>query len=177
MIKASHYVVVASPDELTGTVVEAGARLQQLAAQGTLFLPVDPVFSGNGGSPAASAFQLAHYGSGVAWERGAFSRGCPLNVYLPTGSARVAWMFEVEKQSPIGSQVNLTLCGDATERGVADVQTDESFKKSWPIPGGSVVAGLSRVRAAPQSFATVCLGGTSHYAARVRWLAATVLPL
>lgn len=176
MINAPHYVVVASSDELPGTVVEAGPRVQQLAAHGSLLLPVDLTALGNGGSASASAYQRADYGPGVEWPAGVPTRGCALNVYLPTGSARVVWMFEV-KTPRMGSHMSIALAGDVTERGVADVQHEKSFNDSGLLPDGGVVAGSSIVRAAPRSFATVCLGGVSHDPARVLWLAATVLPL
>lgn len=175
MINASHYIVVASSDEPVGTVIEAGARVHQLAAHGTLLLPVHlPTLTG-GGSASASAYQLVHYGPGVEWPAGVPTRGCALNVYLPTGSSRVVWMFEVATKR--AAHMNIALAGDVTERGVADVQHEKSFNDSGLLPDGGVVSGASIVRAAPRSFATVCLGGVSHDAARVLWLAATVLPL
>lgn len=176
MINAPYYVVVASSDEAIGTVIEAGPRVHQLQTGGTLLLPVDPGIATSTGSSAACAFQLAQYGRGIEWPAGGFTRGCPLNVYLPTGSVRVCWMFEVTTRAP-RIHMNIALAGDATERGVADVQHEPGYATSGFSPDGGVVSGTSIVRGAPRSFATVCLGGVSHDPARVLWLAATVLPL
>lgn len=175
MINASHYIVVASSDELPGTVVEAGARVHQLAAHGTLLLPVHLTALGNGGSASASAYQRGDYGPGVEWPAGVHTRGCALNVYLPTGSSRVAWMFEVSRRGSSVHALQLKLTGDVTERGVADVEHESVNYETHGATG--VVSGSSIVRAAPRSFATVCLGGVSHDPARVLWLAASVLPL
>lgn len=176
MINTPYYVVVASSDESIGTIVEAGPRIHQLQIGGTLLLPVDPNIATSTGSSAACAFQLAQYGRGIEWPAGGFTRGCPLNVYLPTGSARVCWMFEVaSKRGEV--RMNIALTGDVTERGVADVQREDWSDGVVVTEGGGIVRGSSIVRAAPRSFATVCLGGTSDDPARVLWLAVTVLPL
>lgn len=176
MINASSYVVVASRDETPGTVIASGPRVQQLQATAALLLPVDSAALTGGGSASASAFQRAEYGGGVEWPAGRPTRGCALNVYLPTGSARVAWVFVVSTRGGVGvAGVNITLTGDVTERGVADVtQVEREVKPSFG--NDAFVSGSSIVRAAPRSFATVCLGGVSHDPARVLWLAATVLP-
>lgn len=174
MINAPYYVVVASSDEAIGTVIEAGPRIHQLQTGGTLLLPVDPNIATSSGSSAACAFQLAQYGRGIEWPAGAFTRGCPLNVYLPTGSARVCWMFETVKRA--GARLNIVLAGDVTERGVADVQNIAS-KHTDTGSSSSISDGVALVRGVPRSFATVCLGGTSDDPARVLWLAVTVLPL
>jgi len=174
MINAPYYVVVASSDEAIGTVIEAGPRVHQLQTGGTLLLPVDPGIATSTGSSAACAFQLAQYGRGVEWPAGGFTRGCPLNVYLPTGSVRVCWMFEVSHRGKSVHVSQLKLTGDVTERGVADVEQEAHYATHGAT---GIVEGSSIVRGAPRSFATVCLGGVSHDPARVLWLAATVLPL
>lgn len=175
LINASHYIVVASSDELLGTVVEAGPRVHQLQTHGTLLLPVDRSALFAGGSCSASAYQLASYGPGIEWNGGVFTRGCALNIYLPTGSVRVCWMFEAATKK-LGQHMNIALCGDVTERGVADVRQEPGFAISGGVSSASV-SGSSIVRGTPRSFATVCLGGVSHDPTRILWLAATVLPL